>query len=130
MVAFGNLSTTLTNQLDKSLGGASPTDSINLCSPNQYKKFKAVQINENESTLNWTSLSKEKKALFIKCVLIIQYLSDFAIEEANEDLQRIIEFYSEDLTQNHNTSLPTYQTSIKPKILPAKVRPSLVLDDF
>ncbi|BAQ66090.1 hypothetical protein GM3709_2855 [Geminocystis sp. NIES-3709] len=61
---------------------------------------------------------------------IIKRLSDDAIEEANENLEGIIDFYSEDLTDNYQTSLPTYQTTIKGKILPPKIRPSLVLDDF
>ena len=63
-------------------------------------------------------------------MLIIQYLSDEAVQEANEDLERIIEFYSEDLTNNYQTSLLTHKTTIKAKILPPKIRPSLVLDNF
>jgi hypothetical protein len=89
-----------------------------------------VQIGNNENTFNWANLSPDKQELFIKCVLIIQYLSDEAVEEANEDLKRIINFYSEDLSNNYQTFLSTPQRTIKAKILPSKIRPSLVLDDF
>ena len=99
------------------------------CSPNQFN-FKPLPIEETDTTLKWNSLSPQKQALFIKCILIIQCLSDDAVEEANEDFERIIEFYSEDLTQPSVTLLPTYKTPIKAKILPPKTRPSLVLDDF
>jgi hypothetical protein len=100
-----------------------------LCTPNQ-SKFTPVQIGNNENTFNWANLSPDKQELFIKCVLIIQYLSDEAVEEANEDLKRIINFYSEDLSNNYQTFLSTPQRTIKAKILPSKIRPSLVLDDF
>ncbi len=99
------------------------------CSPNQFN-FKPLPIEETDTTLKWNSLSPQKQALFIKCILIIQCLSDDAVEEANEDFERIIEFYSEDLTQTSVTLLPTYETPITAKILPPKTRPSLVLDDF
>jgi len=97
--------------------------------PNQFR-YKPLQIGNDENSFTWANLSSKKQELFVKCVLIIQYLSDDAIEETNENLEGIIDFYSEDLTDNYHTSLPTYQTTIKAKILPPKIRPSLVLDDF
>lgn len=100
--------------------------------PQSQLKIKPLSsINSNDdNSFTWANLSPEKQELFIKCVLIIKYLSNDAIEEASENLERIIDFYSEDLTDNYQTSLPTYKTTIKAKILPPKIRPSLVLDDF
>lgn len=89
-----------------------------------------MEFKEDETNLTWADLSPKKQELFIKCLLIIQYLSDDAIEEANEDLERIRAFYSQDLSQTNETSLPPYKATIKAKILPPKIRPSLVLDDF
>lgn len=102
------------------------------CNPKAQNQLKInpLQFGNDENSFTWANLSPKKQELFVKCVLIIQYLSDDAIEETNENLEGIIDFYSEDLTDNYHTSLPTYQTSIKAKILPPKIRPSLVLDDF
>jgi hypothetical protein len=68
------------------------------------------------------------KILLLKCLFILNNLSDEAIEEANESLDRIIDFYSEDLTSPSVTNLFAYQPTIKVTVLPPTIRPSLVLD--
>lgn len=87
-------------------------------------------FHQNSFSLEWTNLSLKRFVLLLKCLFIINSLSDHAIEEALEDCDRIIDFYGKDLTRTSVKTLPSYQSPIKATVLPTQIRPSLVLDNF
>jgi len=73
-------------------------------------------------------LSSEKQELFIKCKFIIESLSEEAIHEANEDLERIIVFYKE--RQEYNPPARYKIPTVKCVVHPVNIRHPLVLDDL
>lgn len=75
---------------------------------------------------NWQDLPLDKLILLLKCLLIIQYLPETALEEAAKELEEIFHFYVNRLPQ---TNLPTTHVSnIKGKLRATQVRPPIVLE--
>ena len=75
---------------------------------------------------DWNRLSFNKSISLLKCLLILQSLPESALEEAAEELEKVVDFYSDRFPQ---VNLPTISSSnIKGKLIPAKVRPPIVLE--
>lgn len=69
-------------------------------------------------------LSADKLILLLRCLLIIQALSEDAVKEASEELEGIYRFYVNRLPHSNVTMIPT---SIRGTLSAIQVRPSLVL---
>lgn len=71
-------------------------------------------------------LSQNKFIALLKCVLILQFLPETALEEAATNLKEIAEFY---VDRSPQASLPNISvSSIKGKLKSAQVRPPIVLE--
>jgi len=79
-------------------------------------------------------LDKKRWEILYNCFYIISNLSDNAIDETNETLEQIKEFYSEKLERERQKKtliadeLPSPQATIKAKLLPPTIRSPLTLD--
>ena len=71
-------------------------------------------------------VSPDKLMLLLKCLLIIQTLSETALEEVAEELEGISRFYANRLPQVNLPMVPA--SSIKGKLRAIQVRPPIVLE--
>lgn len=71
-------------------------------------------------------VSPDKLMLLLKCLLIIQTLSETALEEVAEELEGISRFYANRLPQVNLPMVPA--SSIKGKLRATQVRPPIVLE--
>ncbi|PSF37089.1 hypothetical protein C7H19_11660 [Aphanothece hegewaldii CCALA 016] len=70
--------------------------------------------------------SQNKLIMLLKCLVYLQSLPEFALEEATDKIQEIAHFYSDRLSQ---TNLPSISpSSIKGKLRSIQVRPPIVLE--
>lgn len=95
------------------------------CNPRNLV-VKPIHVNETTVSGDNSQWVDKRLLLLLNCYFIIKYLSDDAIEEANETLENIREFYLE--RQTFIKPLPAPKVTIKGKLLPPKTRPHLVLD--
>jgi hypothetical protein len=71
-------------------------------------------------------LSPNKLILLLKCLLILQYLPEAALEEAAENLEEITDFY---IGRSPKANLPQASSStIKGTLKSVQVRPPIVLE--
>lgn len=71
-------------------------------------------------------LSPDQLILLLKCLLIIQNLSESALEEASEALEAIAQFYSDRFPSINMSTISPHR--IRGNLITTQVRPPLVLD--
>jgi hypothetical protein len=75
---------------------------------------------------DWNNVPISNLLALLKCLEILRSLPQDALEEAAEELKEIAAFYSNRIPQ---AKLPVISpSSIKAKLMPAQVRPSIVLE--
>ncbi|MBH8566136.1 hypothetical protein I8748_28935 [Nostoc sp. CENA67] len=75
---------------------------------------------------DWNRLPPSKLIALLKCLRILQSMSEDALEEAAEELQGIADFYRDRFPQANLAAIPA--SSIKGKLKSAQVRPPIVLE--
>ncbi|MES1023868.1 hypothetical protein ABN584_13325 [Gloeocapsa sp. BRSZ] len=75
---------------------------------------------------NWQGLPPNKLMLLLKCLLIIQTLSETALEEAAEELEEISRFHANRLPQANSPMI--HGSGIKGKLRATQLRPPIVLE--
>ena len=75
---------------------------------------------------NWDHLPVSQLIALLKCLLILQYLPQSALEEAADELERVADFYSNRSPQSSVSSIPA--SSVNGRLRSAHVRPPIVLE--
>lgn len=75
---------------------------------------------------DWNNVPISNLLALLKCLVILRSLPQDALEEAAEELKGIADFYSDRLPQANLPVIPV--SSIKAKLMPAQVRPPIVLE--
>lgn len=75
---------------------------------------------------DWNNVPVSNLPALLKCLVILQSLPQNALEEAVEELKEIAVFYATPLPQEKLPVIPA--SNIKNKLMPAQVRPSIVLE--